>query len=409
KDTQRDARGREFPIGMLILLIRVPIHTVQPARSSQSRPRRRPKAARISSPGSKEKNSMRQPAHRGLRLDVAALTLLAAGIAPAAFAQGAPQAVEPPSSATASLPAINVRDTYEREDLPRLAPGRKAASGARLGILGATPLVDAPVHINAYRRELAEDWPALTLQDVLKNDSAVVFTTNESHMLQNFNLRGLNMGAIDIGTNGLYGIAPANQVPIELFERVEVLRGPNVLLSGMPPASSVAGTVNMVTKRALGKPIAELTASYASDSYAQVHADLGKRFGPEQRLGLRFNGVYGSGDRGAEDEKQERRMGALGLDYLGDAARFSLAVYSSVNEIENGSPGMFSFLGNAASPGVGVLLGPPAGDTNMFRGTRGRYDNEGLLARAELDFSRDWQGYVAVGGSNSKEVGRAHV
>lgn len=348
---------------------------------------------------------MRQPAHRGLRLDVAALTLLAAGIAPAAFAQGAPQAVEPPSSATASLPAINVRDTYEREDLPRLAPGRKAASGARLGILGATPIVDAPVHINAYTRELAEDWSALTLQDVLKNDSAVVFTTNESHMLQNFNLRGLNMGAIDIGTNGLYGIAPANQVPIELFERVEVLRGPNVLLSGMPPASSVAGTVNMVTKRALGKPIAELTASYASDSYAQVHADLGKRFGPEQRLGLRFNGVYGSGDRGAEDEKQERRMGALGLDYLGDAARFSLDVYSSVNEIENGSPGMFSFLGNAAIPGVGVLLGPPAGDTNMFRGTRGRYDNEGLLARAELDFSRDWQGYVAVGGSNSKGQG----
>src|SRR5690606_32442107 len=93
KDAQRDARVLDFPIGMLILLIRIPIHTVQPARSSQSRPRRRPKAARISSPGSKEKNSMRQPAHRGLRLDVAALTLLAAGIAPAAFAQGAPQAV----------------------------------------------------------------------------------------------------------------------------------------------------------------------------------------------------------------------------------------------------------------------------------------------------------------------------
>jgi iron complex outermembrane receptor protein len=88
---------------------------------------------------------------------------------------------------------------------------------------------------------------------VLENDSAVVFTTNKGHLLQNFNLRGLTMGAIEIATNGLYGIAPANQVPIEMFERVEVLRGPNVLLSGMSPASSVAGTVDMVTKRALGK------------------------------------------------------------------------------------------------------------------------------------------------------------
>ncbi len=303
---------------------------------------------------------MKNPPGRAPRFRSLVLAMATAVAAPAAMAQGPTQAAEPSGRGITALPEINVRDTYEREDLPRLAPGRKAASGARLGILGATPIVDAPVHVNAYTRELAEDWSALTLQDVLKNDSAVVFTTNEGHMLQNFNLRGLDMGAIDIGTNGLYGIAPANQVPVELFERVEVLRGPNVLLSGMPPASSVAGTVNMVTKRALGEPIAELTASYASDSYAQVHADLGRRFGPERRLGLRFNGVYGSGDRGAEDEKQERRMGALGLDYLGDRARFSLDLYSSVNEIENGSPGMFNFLGNAAVPGVGVLLDPPA-------------------------------------------------
>ncbi len=41
-----------------------------------------------------------------------------------------------------------------------------------------------------------------------------------------------------------------------MFERVEVLRGPYVLLSGMPPLSSVAGTVNLVTKRALAQPVA---------------------------------------------------------------------------------------------------------------------------------------------------------
>src|SRR5690606_29212011 len=119
------------------------------------------------------------------------------------------------------LQEVVVKDAYEREDLPTLAPGRKAAKGARLGILGATAITDAPVHVNAYSRELAEEWGALTLQDVLENDSAVVFTTNKNHLLQNFNLRGQDMGAMDIATNGLYGIAPANSVPIEMFERVE--------------------------------------------------------------------------------------------------------------------------------------------------------------------------------------------
>jgi len=308
-------------------------------------------------------------------------------------------------TAAATLEQVNVRSKYEREDLPVRAPGNKAASGARLGILGATSILEAPVHVNAYTRELAEDWSAFSLQDVLENDSAIVFTTNKNHLLQNFNLRGLDMTAMDIATNGLYGIAPANSVPVEMFERIEVLRGPNVLLSGMPPLSSVAGTVNMVTKRALAQPIADLTLTYGTKSYFQGHADVGKRFGDEKRLGLRFNGVYGDGDMGAKDESQKRQVGALALDYLGDRARFSLDVYNSVNKIEGGSPGMFNFLGNAAIPGVGYLLAPPEGDTNMFRGTHGKYANSGALARAEFDFTQDWQGYFALGGSEAEGKG----
>lgn len=327
------------------------------------------------------------------RFNSLVLALLAAGAGPAALAQQA--------ATDAALSEVTVRSKYEREDLPLRAAGNKAASGARLGILGATSIMEAPVHVNAYTRELAEDWSALTLQDVLENDSAVVFTTNKNHLLQNFNLRGLDMSASDIATNGLYGIAPANAVPVEMFERIEVLRGPNVLLSGMPPLSSVAGTVNMVTKRALAQPVADLTMTYASGSYFQGQVDVGQRFGAQKRLGLRFNGVYGDGEMGAKDESQSRRVGALALDYIGDRARFSLDVYDSVNKIDNGSPGMFNFIGTTAIPGVGYLLAAPDGDTNLFRGTHGRYDNSGVLARAEFDFSENWQGYLALGGSEA--------
>ncbi len=342
------------------------------------------------------------PVHRrSVRPTPIALSVLALSASLAAPTAGAQTATAP----AATLEQVNVRSKYEREDLPVRAPGHKAASGARLGILGATSIMEAPVHVNAYTRELAEDWSALTLQDVLENDSAIVFTTNKNHLLQNFNLRGLDMTAMDIATNGLYGIAPANSVPVEMFERIEVLRGPNVLLSGMPPLSSVAGTVNMVTKRALAQPVADLTLTYGSRSYFQGHADVGKRFGDDKRLGVRFNGVYGSGEMGAKDEDQTRRVGALALDYLGERARFSLDVYNSVNKIEGGSPGMFNFLGNAAIPGVGRLLAPPEGDTNMFRGTHGKYENSGALARAEFDFSQDWQGYFALGGSEAEGKG----
>ena len=175
---------------------------------------------------------MSHPSSRILRHNSVVLALLAASASPALMAQTATLAADPSASAEKTLPQVTVRSKYEREDLPTRAPGNKAAQGARLGILGATAIVDAPVHVNAYTRELAEDWSALTLQDMLENDSAVVFTTNKNHLLQNFNLRGLDVSAMDIATNGLYGIAPANSIPIELFERVEVMRGPVVGPSG---------------------------------------------------------------------------------------------------------------------------------------------------------------------------------
>lgn len=345
---------------------------------------------------------MKTTTGRWLRLNPTMLALLTAGTT--AMAQTAPAANDG-NVAVVTLKQVNVRGEYDREDLPAAAPGGKAATGARLGILGATRIMDAPVHVNAYTRELFEDYNALTLSDVLENDPAVRFTTNKSHLLQNFNLRGLDMTAMDIATNGLYGIAPANQVPIEMFERVEVMRGPNVLLSGMPPLASVAGSINMVTKRAQSKPVADVTVTYGTQSYGQIHADVGRRFGEEQRLGVRVNGVYGKGKMGAKEEKQERTIGALGLDYQGDSARFLLDVYTSKTEIDNGSPGMFNFLGNAAIPGVGRLLAPPKGDVNMFRSTHGEYDNSGVLARAEVDFNDRWMGYLAAGGSEAEGNG----
>jgi len=239
---------------------------------------------------------------RRWRLGPIALALLAGGASVTARAQATAGA--PDDAAVPTLEQVNVRDKYEREDLPHLAPGRKAAKGARLGILGATSIVDAPMHVNAYTRELAEDWSALTLQDVLENDSAVVFTTNQGHLLQNFNLRGLDVSAMDIATNGLYGIAPANSVPIEMFERVEVLRGPNVLLSGMPPNNSVAGTVNMVTKRALGQILALVLAAHVDlrQRRRRLRTGLGARFaaGRRRRLG-HHRGSGGSGHERQHD------------------------------------------------------------------------------------------------------------
>ena len=307
----------------------------------------------------------------------------------------------PSAESAAALPQVEVKAAgVDGNVLPGVAPGGQAATGARLGILGNTSILDAPVSVNAYTSQLMHDQQASTLGDVLQNDASVRFTTNSGHLLENFTVRGLELPATDIATNGLYGIAPASHVPVEMLERVEVLRGPSALLSGIPPSSSVGGSINLVTKRAGPTPLTEITTSYSSHSYGQVQADVSRRFGSEQRLGLRVNAAYGKGEAGVEDQEKGRRLGAVALDWQGDSARVWLDAYTSRETIDNGSPAMFNFV-----QGIGRLLTPPPGDINLYRNTHGIYKNNGAMLRGELDLNSQWQAYAAFGGSEGNGDG----
>lgn len=299
-----------------------------------------------------------------------------------------------------TLPSITV--TGSGRDLPAVAPGGQAATGARLGMLGNTDIIDAPVSVNAYTEQVIQDQQARTLADVLQNDPSVRYTTNSGHMLEHFKIRGLDVNGPSVAMNGLYGIAPNGHVPTEFLERVEVLRGPSAMLSGMAPDTNLGGTINLVTKRATAEPILDFTTSYSSGSYGQGHVDIGQRFGDDQRLGVRFNGAYGTGDTGVAEQKKGRQLGAIAIDYDAENWRVMLDAYSLRQTIDNGSQGMYGF---ATGPGLTHLVDVPDSDTNMFRGTHGEYKDNGFSLRGELDINDNLSAYASVGAANSSGQG----
>ncbi|WKB55725.1 TonB-dependent receptor [Eleftheria terrae] len=332
-------------------------------------------------------------------LSLACLAALSS-FAPCAGAQ------EASTASDRALPAVTVKAKQDRQALPAAAPGGLSASGARLGVLGNTPILDAPVSLNAYTQQAIQTQQARTLADVLQNDPAVRYTTNSGHMQEHFRIRGLDVNAPDVAFNGLYGVAPTAHVPTEMLERVEVLRGPSALLSGMSPSGAVGGMVNLVPKRAGSRPLTELTMSYSSKSYAQAHLDLARRFGEDQRLGVRVNTVYGTGDTGVDDQEKGRRLAALGLDYLGDQWNLTLDAYTSRETIDNGSPAMYGFAARRGKAvGIGRLLSPPDSDTNLFRGTHGDYRDHGIAVRGELKLNDRWTARAGLGASNSEGKG----
>ncbi|GAB2482561.1 TonB-dependent siderophore receptor [Comamonas humi] len=335
------------------------------------------------------------------RFALRALPLACASALACLSLQAAAQAVP-----AATMPEVSVTGRHDPEALPQAAPGGKAAQGARLGVLGNTDVMDAPVSVTAYTQQAIQDQQARTLADVLQGDPSVRYTTNSGHMLEHFRIRGLDVNGPSVAYGGLYGMAPKGHIPTEMLERVEVLRGPSSMLGGMAPDSNLGGTVNLVPKRATAQPITQLTTSYSSDSYFQAHADVGRRFGDEGRLGLRVNGAYGSGETGVSGQDKGRRLGALALDYQGDDWNVTVDAYSSQEKIRNGSQAMYGLAtrrGNVV--GIGRLVPVPDADINAFRGTHGTYDDDGLMVRGEVRLAPDWTAYAAAGAVNSHGYG----
>src|SRR5690606_4728044 len=105
-------------------------------------------------------------------------------------------------------------------------------------LLGNADVMDVPFSITSYTAETMENQGARTVADVLKNDPAVRYSTSDGHPFENFRVRNFSVNQNELVLNGMYGLVPYGRTPVEMFERVELLRGPSALFTGMAPAGA---------------------------------------------------------------------------------------------------------------------------------------------------------------------------
>ncbi len=294
-------------------------------------------------------------------------------------------------AADAELGEVTVRGTTDPQTLPTVAPGGQVAKGAGLGVLGQRDVMDTPFNITSYTAEGIANQNAATLMSVLENDPSVRFTTNTGHAYENFTIRGLGVNASELGFNGLYGLAPDGHVPVEMIERVEVLKGPGALMSGMTPGGAVGGTINLVTKRPLARDLTRVTTMFSSGSQLGLQADVSRRFGPERRLGIRVNGSTSSGDTEIDGQNRRHGLGALALDYQGDGFTLGLDAYSYRSTIRDGSPMMVSM------QNLKQVIAAPDATTNLFPGIHAKQQSDALMLRGSVDLGADWTLFGSAG------------
>lgn len=281
--------------------------------------------------------------------------------------------------------------------LPPAYAGGQVATGGQVGMLGNRDIMDTPFATTNYTQKVIQDQQARSLADVVNNDPSVRNAWSSSSYADQYTIRGLPVNNDDVSYGGLYGILPRQRISTELAERVEVLHGPNALLSGMVPSGTLGGAINVVPKHADDKPLTQLTESYYSDGQFGTHVDVGRRFGPNNELGVRVNGLYRNGDTAVDNQSQELSMGVIGLDYRGEKVRLSLDAGQQRQDYDAGLGQIY------LSSGVAVPAAPKADKGfNQSWGFAETKDTFGLL-RAEYDLTKDLTAYAAIGGRSSDQ------
>ena len=296
------------------------------------------------------------------------------------------------TTADAVLPAVTVA-AKQMGDLPPAYAGGQIARGGSLGLMGNTDVVDSPFSQTSFTAELIQNSQAQTLGDVLEASPSVRRNGSRFNQNDTYSMRGFpTTVGNDISYDGMYGLTNTRRNAIEGIERVEVLRGPSALLNGVPATGSIGGSINLVPKRPTADPLTELTLSYADASQAGMHLDMSRRFGTDQRFGIRTNLAHREGSTQFDYNRDKASHGSVALDYIGDRLRLFAHLNQEDQRID--AP-----LFGALALGAGVAV-PAAPDGRRNFMPRFNYTDSSRLvglARAEYDFSKSWTGSIGYG------------
>lgn len=276
-------------------------------------------------------------------------------------------------------------------------PGGQVARGGRAGLLGNLDNMESPFAATAFTESLIRDQQAESVGDVLKNEPGVQVARGFGNFQQVYFVRGFPVFSDDMTYNGVYGILPRQYVATEMLERVEIFRGANSFLNGAAPGGSgVGGAVNLVPKRAPDDPLFRATFGGGNQGQGYAAFDIGRRFGAQERLGLRVNGAARAGETAVDEQGRTLLVASIGTDYRGSRLRFSVDIGFQEQKLDAPRP--------SVTP-AGAAPEPPDASANFAQPWTSSNEKQLFgVARGEFDITDDVTIWAAVGGRNGNEL-----
>ncbi|MDR3479108.1 MAG: TonB-dependent siderophore receptor [Burkholderiaceae bacterium] len=119
------------------------------------------------------------------------------------------------------------------------------ADKATVASKGPLTLREIPESVSVITRQQMDDQGMVTMTDAMTQATGVNVITNDT-LNNQYYARGYGLGVMYDGVPSYNGLNPSNNFDLAIYDRIEVLRGPDSLLRGV---GDLGGIVNLVKKQ----------------------------------------------------------------------------------------------------------------------------------------------------------------
>lgn len=229
-------------------------------------------------------------------------------------------------------------------------------------------LLDTPQTITVITNKSIQQQNLLTLREVLQTVPGITFGAGEGGFGygDRIILRGVDAKG-DVAIDGVRSSAFLNRNETYNIDQVEVTNGANSVYAG---GGSVAGTINLVTKKPLANDQSVINAGIGTDNYYRGTVDINKRV--SELVAIRLNGVYHKNDVPGRDVEFYERWGVAPAVTIGIDGPTSLTL-------------QYEHLDDEAMPQYGIRYFPAATGSKIAGGILPEFDFGGYYGFRNID------------------------
>ena len=275
------------------------------------------------------------------------------------------------------------------------APPASDTQPAPRGALGSRSDLETPFSTVTADNEKIEERQVKAMNQLFVDDAAVVAkgSTYTQGAFQ-LNIRGI---PLDISNsykiNGQPFQMQGVEMPLELFQAVDVLKGATAFLYGF---GTPGGVVNYVTKKPTEDFTFSFDAGFSSDGIYSQHFDVGDTIGASKNLGYRLNFAHEAGDtyNGVQLDRTAAGL-SLGAKLTSDLTVNANLLYQE-RDIHGSVPGGFN---TSLYPVNSPLPSPVSGSKNLSSYEDAYYNSTiyGITTDAHYHINDAWHVDVDYG------------